>query len=57
MPYWCFSPVVDGVFFIAPGKTYSSAYRYIVFDKPIGHKVAEAMHHDLVEPPVVSVLQ
>lgn len=57
MPYWCYSPVVDGAFFIAPGQSYRSAYRYVVFDSPAGQDAVKAMHDDLLEPPVVTIVR
>jgi hypothetical protein len=32
MPYWCFAPMVDGGFTIAPGQRYQSRYRFVVYD-------------------------
>ncbi|MBC7827968.1 MAG: PmoA family protein [Chitinophagaceae bacterium] len=32
MPYWAYSPVVDGPFFIAPGAFYRAKFRYYVHD-------------------------
>ena len=29
-PYFCFAPMVDGPFQIAPGKKYVSRYRYLI---------------------------
>jgi hypothetical protein len=38
MPYWAYSPVVDGPFFIAPGGTYKAVYSYTVGDgEPINN--------------------
>lgn len=33
-PYFCFAPMVDGPFTIAPGKDYVSRYRYFVTSQP-----------------------
>ena len=33
-PYFCFSPMVEGPFKIAPGEEYVSRYRYLVTSKP-----------------------
>jgi hypothetical protein len=30
MPYWCYAPMIDGAFHIAPGKQYKSKFRYYV---------------------------
>ena len=32
MPYFCFAPMVEGAFTIAPGDVYTSAYRLVVYD-------------------------
>lgn len=32
MPYFCFAPMVDGIFAIAPGKTYEGHYRLVAYD-------------------------
>ena len=32
-PYFCFAPMVEGPFQIAPGKKYVSRYRYLVTSK------------------------
>lgn len=34
MPYFCFAPVADGGFSLAPGAPYHSRYRFLVFDGP-----------------------
>jgi hypothetical protein len=34
-PYFCFSPMVEGPFKIAPGEEYVSRYRYLVTAKPL----------------------
>ena len=44
MPYWAFSPVVDGPFFIAPGASYHSRFRYYVHDGHSPATLIEAFH-------------
>ena len=30
MPYWVYAPMVEGEFYIAPGASYKSKFRYYV---------------------------
>ncbi|MBC8325096.1 MAG: PmoA family protein [Verrucomicrobia subdivision 3 bacterium] len=38
-PYFCFAPMVEGPFKIAPGKKYVSRYRYLVTSKAVNSKI------------------
>lgn len=40
-PYFCFAPMVEGPFKIAPGKEYVSRYRYLVTSKAADVKMIE----------------
>ena len=53
MPYFCFAPCVDGDFFIAPGDTYSSKYRFVLYDGALKALKAEAIWQDYQNPVVV----
>lgn len=55
MPYWVFSPVVEGPAFIAPGEKYSSRYRYYVHDGVADANLLENIQRDLEDPVTVSV--
>jgi hypothetical protein len=50
MPYWVFSPVVEGPFFIAPNEQYESRYRYLVHDGSPDKKLFEKMQADIQKP-------
>ena len=49
-PYFCFAPMVDGPFTIAPGKEYVSRYRYLVTSKAADVKMIET-HWDKYANP------
>jgi hypothetical protein len=46
MPYWAYSPVVDGPFVIPPGGTYKAQYRYYVSDHAPPKYLLERIHRD-----------
>jgi hypothetical protein len=56
MPYWCYAPVIDGKFMIAPGSKYVSRFRYLVYDGPPSPELIEKIEKDYAEPPVVRVI-
>jgi hypothetical protein len=45
-PYFCFSPMVEGPFKIAPGEKYISRYRYLITSKPMDVKMIETHGND-----------
>jgi len=55
MPYWCYSPVVDGGFTINPGTWYRSQYRYYVHQQTADATTLERFEKDWVNPPTVKV--
>ena len=55
MPYWCYSPVVDGAFTINPGTWYRSQYRYYVHQHIADVTTLERFEKDWVDPPGVKV--
>lgn len=55
MPYWCFAPVVDAPFTLAPGKPYTSRFRYFVHDGAADVKTIENINADWVKPVRVAV--
>lgn len=55
MPYWCYAPIADGPFFIAPGQQYISGYRYFITDDPQPKKTAQ-LYNDLIHPVMVKIL-
>lgn len=57
MPYWAWSPVIDGAFTINPGEKYRAQYRYFVHDGPVDKYVLEMVEKDWIEPPVVKVVR
>lgn len=46
MPYWCYAPVVDSEFKIAPGKTYKSRFRFFVHEGAVDVKAVEKIMKD-----------
>ena len=55
MPYWVFSPVVEGPAFIAPGEKYRIRYRYYVHDGAADANLLENTQRDLEYPVTVKV--
>jgi hypothetical protein len=55
MPYWVFSPVVEGPAFIAPGEKFTSRYRYYVHDGVADTNLLQNIQRDLENPVTVSV--
>ena len=50
MPYWAFSPVVDGAFYIAPGAYYKSRFRYFVHEGQSSPEIIESLYQSWVTP-------
>ena len=50
MPYWAFSPVVDGPFYIAPGAYYKSRFRYYVHDERSSPEIIEGFYQSWETP-------
>lgn len=57
MPYWAFSPVVDGAFTINPGEYYRAQFRYFLHDGPVDKYLLEMVEKDWIDPPQVKVLR
>ncbi len=55
MPYWCFAPCMDGGFYIAPGQTNKSRYRYFTFSGVPDLQEIDRVHTMLRNPPSVQV--
>jgi hypothetical protein len=55
MPYWVYSPVVDGAFTINPGTWYRSQYRYYVHQHMPDTVTIGRLEKDWVVPPDVKV--
>ena len=53
MPYWVYSPVIEGPFYIAPGQKYISRYRYLSHDGAIDTAEFDRVKADLENPPIV----
>lgn len=41
MPYWAYSPVVDGLFYIAPNEVYRSRFRFCAYDGNLSKEMIE----------------
>lgn len=46
MPYWAYSPVIDGPFIIPPGGKYKAQYRYFVTDNKPPRYLLERIERD-----------
>ena len=57
MPYWAFTPVVDGPMFIAPGAFYRSRFRYFIHDQQIPSPVIEKHFSAWADPLNVKVIE
>ena len=55
MPYWVYSPVVDGAFTINPGTWYRSQYRYYVHQQMPDTSTLTRFEKDWVVPPDVTI--
>jgi len=56
MPYWVYTPVVEGSFYIAPGERYISRYRYIAHDGHMDKPELDRIYADMEQPVVVKIL-
>ncbi len=56
MPYWVFSPMVEGAFYIAPGQKFKSGYRYYVYDGMPDKSTLKRIQNDLENPVKVREL-
>jgi hypothetical protein len=45
MPYWAYSPVIDGAFTIPPGGKYSARYRYYVSDELPAEEILKKIYN------------
>ncbi len=50
MPYFCFSPMVEDAFYIAPEEQYHAAYRFVTFDGKPNITAIERMWLDYAYP-------
>jgi hypothetical protein len=55
MPYWCYAPMIDGAFFIAPGNIYLAKFRYFVHQGEVKADRLQNLHHTWVNPPQVDI--
>jgi hypothetical protein len=56
-PYFCFAPMVEGAFAIAPGQPYRSRYRLITHDGSPDPVLIDRLWHDYAEPPEVKLVE
>jgi len=54
-PYFCFAPMADGKFQIAPSKIYISRYRFFVHNGTASAAASERRWNDYVHPPTVLI--
>jgi len=57
MPYWVYSPVVDGAFYIAPGQKYVSRYRYLAHNGNVDKAELYRVQADMENPVVVKQIE
>ena len=50
MPYWVYAPMVDGEFYIAPGSSYKSKFRYYIPNGKANQEVIENIDKSLKSP-------
>jgi Methane oxygenase PmoA len=55
-PYWCYSPVIDGAFTIAPGQYYRSRYRYFLHAGSPAPAFINKIEMEWRTPPSVKVI-
>ena len=48
MPYWCYAPMIDGAFYIAPGQYYKSRFRYYVHNGLASTSLLDQLHQDWI---------
>jgi hypothetical protein len=53
MPYWCYAPMIDGAFFIAPGKSYQAKFRYFVHNDPAQPATLDHLHKAWISQPEI----
>jgi len=56
MPYWVYSPMYEGEFYIAPGEKYYNKVRYYVHQGEPDKEVLASIQADLTAPVQVTVL-
>ncbi|MFO7823231.1 MAG: PmoA family protein [Cyclobacterium sp.] len=56
MPYWVYAPMVDGEFYIAPGETFKSSFRYYVHQGEPDERVIDNIRNDLMNPIQATIL-
>ncbi|WP_247233879.1 PmoA family protein [Telluribacter sp. SYSU D00476] len=56
MPYWCYSPMVDEAFYIAPGGSYQGKYRYYVHNGAPDQQIIRQIDQAITDPIVVNVI-
>ncbi|KEO71774.1 DUF6807 domain-containing protein [Anditalea andensis] len=57
MPYWVYTPVAEGAFYIIPGQKYISRYRYITHDGSIDLTELNRIQSDLSQPVKVKTIR
>lgn len=56
MPYWVYAPMVDGEFYIAPGASYKSKFRYYVPNGASNPKIIKHIDKSLKSPVKAKIL-
>ncbi|MFC4871643.1 PmoA family protein [Negadavirga shengliensis] len=56
MPYWVYAPMVDGEFYIAPGQTFKSKFRYLAHNDGPDMALINKLQADLTDPIQVKVI-
>jgi hypothetical protein len=56
-PYFCFSPMVEEEFAIAPGKPFRARYRFIVYTGETDVEKLQSLWTDFAEPPKLKLVE
>ena len=57
MPYFAFSPCIDGPFSIEGSREYLSRYRLVAFDDVPGPELLDALWSDYASPLVAAAIE
>jgi hypothetical protein len=56
MPYWVYSPMFEGEFYIAPGEKFRNKVRYYIHQGEVDKEVLASIQADLTDPVKIRVL-
>lgn len=56
MPYWVYSPMFEGAFYIAPGQIFKSKFRFYVHQGAPDKQILDAIQADMTHPISIKVV-